>query len=148
MTDDAQPEPADDGVWRALWWGSALPTVAVGAVAVVVSTIVGGMDGFLGAVIGVVTVLAFFGFSLAVMKWTAKSDPMNALGGALLSYVVKIMALALMLVAFRNTTLFDVKSFGFTVLACAAVWLVAELRAFTRAQIPVVNPDRGDSPRL
>ncbi len=125
--------------WRRLWWGSAIPTVIAGAVAVAVAGWVRGLDGVIGAVLGVGLVIGFFGLSLLVMKWTAHSDPMNALGGALLSYVVKILALALMLVVFRDTSLFDVQAFGLTTLACAVVWLIAEMRAFLSAQFTLVS---------
>lgn len=130
--------------WRRLWWGSAIPTLIAGVVAIAVAGWLRGLDGVIGAVLGVSLVIGFFGLSLLVMKWTAHSDPMNALGGALLSYVVKIVALALILVLFRDTTLFDVQSFGMTTLACAVVWLIAEMRAFLSAQFALVSsPEPG-----
>ena len=130
--------------WRRLWWGSAIPTLLAGVVAVAVAGWLRGLDGVIGAVLGVSLVIGFFGLSLLVMKWTAHSDPMNALGGALLSYVVKIVALALILVVFRDTTLFDVQAFGITTLACAVVWLIAEMRAFLSAQFALVSsPEHG-----
>jgi ATP synthase protein I len=143
--------------WRRLWWGSAIPTVIAGVVAVAVAGWLRGPDGVIGAVLGVGLVIGFFGLSLLVMKWTAHSDPMNALGGALLSYVVKILALALILVVFRDTSLFDVQAFGLTILACAVVWLIAEMRAFLSAQFalasspaqaPGADSDEGGQARL
>jgi ATP synthase protein I len=131
----------DEQVFRALWRGSAIPTVLVGALATAAFAIRDGWSGAVGAALGCLVVLLFFGFSLLVMKWTAQTDPMNAFGGALLSYVVKIVALAGVLVAFRDTELFDPRAFGLSILACAATWLVFEVKAFLGAQIPTIRPD-------
>lgn len=135
----------DEQVLRTLWRGAAVPTVIVGAIAVAAFAARDGVDGAIGALLGCLVVLGFFGLSLLVMKWTARTDPMNAFGGAMLSYVVKIVALAGVLLAFRNTTLFDPRAFGLTILACAGVWLVFEVRAFLRAQIPTIQPEKTES---
>jgi ATP synthase protein I len=136
----------DEQVLKALWRGAAVPTTIVGAIAVAAFGARDGVDGAVGALLGCLVVLGFFGLSLLVMKWTARTDPMNAFGGALLSYAIKIVALAGVLLVFRDTTLFDPQAFGLTILACAGVWLIFEVRAFLRAQIPTIQPEKSDRP--
>jgi ATP synthase protein I len=62
---------------------------------------------------------------------------------AMATYLVKILVLAGILVAFHDTTAFDPKAFGWAVLAATVVWLVAEVRLFTTTKVPYVVPDEG-----
>ena len=123
--------------------GAAIPTLAVGVIAAVVAGVVAGGAGVLGALLGVGLVLIFFGLTLLVMRWTADALPGNAFGAAMISYSLKIVVLGVLLVVGRKLTWFDKQSFGLTVLACGVVWLLAEVRAFVRAPIPIIVPESG-----
>jgi ATP synthase protein I len=133
---DAPPD-----TFRVLFRGAAIPTAVVGGVAMAAALLLGrGAGGAAAAALGCLVVIGFFGMSLLVMRWTADSHPVNALGAAMVSYTIKIVALGLVFVLLRQVESFDQQAFGLTVLACALVWLGFEVRAFTRAQLPTVAP--------
>lgn len=125
---------------------AAVPTVAAGGVVLLVATVVAGMDGLVGAVLGVGVVLVFFGFGLVVSRWTAASPPTTVMGLAMMSYLLKITLLALLLVVFRDTSLFATEAFAAAVLVCTVVWLAAEVRAFTTTKMLYVDPADGGDP--
>jgi ATP synthase protein I len=47
------------------------------------------------------------------------------------------------LVVFQNAMLFDRRAFGLSIVVAAVVWMVGEVRAFSRLKILYVEPDRG-----
>jgi ATP synthase protein I len=121
-----------------------IPTVVVGVLAVVVAAFVGGGKAALGAAIGVLVVVVFFTVGLVVVGRASRVSAYAAMNAAILTYLVKIGVLFAFIVAFKNTTLFDTKAFGLTIVVCTLVWTGFEVRGFTRLQILYVDPKDAD----
>ncbi len=111
--------------------------------AVVVAALVGGTDAAVGAGFGVLLVTVSFTVSAVAVLRAARISPALMVQAAMGTYLVKILVLAGILVAFHNTTAFEPKAFGWAVLAATVVWLVAEVRLFSTARVPYVVPDEG-----
>lgn len=121
-----------------------IPTVVVGVLAVVVAAFVGGGTAALGAALGVLVVVVFFTVGLVVVGRASRVSAYAAMNAAILTYLVKIGVLFAFIVAFKDTTLFDTKAFGLTIVVCTLVWTGFEVRGFTRLQILYVDPKDAD----
>ncbi|MFC7790808.1 hypothetical protein [Streptomyces cinereoruber] len=119
---------------------TVVPTAAVGAVATVVSGVVAGGKGALGAVVGTVVVLLFMGIGQLVLQRTAKSFPHLFQAMGLMLYTAQLLVLFIFLALLKNTTLFDFKAFAFTLLAATIVWVAAQARAYMKAKISYIDP--------
>ncbi|MGC4981520.1 hypothetical protein ACLQ18_12885 [Streptomyces sp. DT193] len=120
---------------------AAVPTAAVGAIAAVVSGVVAGGKGALGAVIATLVVILFMGLGLYVLQRTAKSLPHLFQAMGLLLYTAQILLLFIFVAAFKNTSLFNPKSFALTLVVTTLVWIGAQARAHMKAKILYVEPD-------
>ncbi|MGC2997991.1 hypothetical protein ACPF8X_06245 [Streptomyces sp. G35A] len=120
---------------------AAVPTAAVGAVAAVVSGVVAGGKGAVGALVATVVVILFMGVGLYVLQRTAKSLPHLFQAMGLMLYAAQILLLFIFLTAFRDTTLFHPKAFAFTLVAGTLVWIAAQTRAHMKAKILYVEPE-------
>ncbi|WEH15274.1 hypothetical protein [Streptomyces sp. VNUA24] len=120
---------------------AAVPTAAVGAIAAVVSGVVVGGKGALGAVVATVITILFMGIGLYVLQRTAKSLPHLFQMMGLMLYAAQILLLFIFLSAFKNTTLFHPRAFAFTLVATTLVWIAAQTRAHMKAKILYVEPD-------
>ncbi|AJC55966.1 MULTISPECIES: hypothetical protein [Streptomyces] len=120
---------------------AAVPTLAAGAIAVAVSGAIAGATGAIGAVVGTVLVVLVMGAGLAVLQSTAKKLPQLFQMMGLLLYTVQILFVAVFLIAFKDTTLFDTKAFALTLLAATLVWIAAQTRGHMKAKILYVDPD-------
>ncbi|WP_406006728.1 hypothetical protein OG440_11400 [Streptomyces sp. NBC_00637] len=132
---------------------AAVPTVAVGAVAAVVSGVVAGGKGAIGAAVGTVIVIAFMGLGLYVLQRTAKSLPQLFQAMGLMLYAAQILLLFIFMAVFKNTTLFNPRAFAITLVAATVAWIAAQARAHMKAKILYVEPDsasttssKGDKP--
>ncbi|MFG2479250.1 hypothetical protein [Streptomyces fagopyri] len=127
---------------------AAVPTVAVGAIAAVVSGVVASGKGALGAVVATLVVILFMGIGLYVLQRTAKSLPHLFQAMGLLLYTAQILLLFIFVAAFKNTTLFNPKAFAITLVATTLAWIGAQARAHMNAKILYVEPDstKGDKP--
>ncbi len=121
--------------------GAAVPTAVAGAIAVVLCSVLVGLKGFTGALIGSVIVLAFFSATIIVLSRVAQKQPQLLLGYAMLTYLGKILLLGVLMIAFKHTTLFHFRAFGFTMLGLTLVWLAAETRAVLKTKIFYADPD-------
>ncbi|MER5309216.1 hypothetical protein ABT034_15655 [Streptomyces sp. NPDC002773] len=119
---------------------TAVPTAAVGAVATVISGVVAGGKGAIGAVVGTLVVLLFMGIGQLVLQRTAKSFPHLFQAMGLMLYVAQLLVLFTFLALLKNTTLFDFKAFAFTLLAATVVWVAAQARAYMKAKITYIDP--------
>ncbi|MET9683982.1 hypothetical protein [Streptomyces coeruleorubidus] len=120
---------------------AAVPTAAVGAVAAVISGVVGGGKGAIGAVAATLVVILFMGIGLYVLQRTAKSLPHLFQAMGLMLYAAQILLLFVFVAAFKNTTLFDPKVFAITLVAGTLTWIAAQARAHMKAKILYVEPD-------
>jgi ATP synthase protein I len=122
----------------------AVPTALAGAVAAAVSTVLAGGKGAVGAAAGAAVVILFMGIGLVVLQGTAKSLPHLFQAMGLLLYTTQILLLAVVLMIFKDTTLFNTKAFGFSLLAAALVWVAAQARSHMKAKILYVDPASSD----
>lgn len=135
-----------DDPYVAMLRGPLVPTAAVAVAAAVVATLVSGASGLAGSVLASVVTVAFFATSLLVMSRTARAAPHNVMAVALLTYVTKVGLLGLLLVLLIDATWLSGTAFALTALACVAVWLPFEIRAYSRARLFVVEPRPQDRP--
>jgi ATP synthase protein I len=109
------------------------------AAALVLGGVLRGTPGLVGALIGAVLGLAAGLVTTLVMRGTARTSPAGVMIGAMTSLAGKILLLMLFLVAFRGTTLFDNRVFGFTLMAVTLGWIAGEVIGFVRAKAPVLD---------
>jgi hypothetical protein len=127
---------------------SALPTVAVSLVAVVVAAIAGGARPAWSAALGAGMVIVFFSLSLLVMQRTAGWQPTAVMSVVLATYTAKIVALGVAMILLRDASWLSGQALALTVIACTIVWLAFEMRAFTRLRVLVSSsPMPSDAPR-
>jgi ATP synthase protein I len=127
----------------------AVPTAAVGAIAVVVSAALAGGKGALGAVIGTALVIVLMGLGLVALERTAKSLPHLFQMMGLLLYAAQLLLMVVFIALFKDATFFNPKAFAFTLLATTLVWIAAQTRAHMKAKILYVEPEseKGDKPQ-
>ncbi|MFC4030870.1 hypothetical protein ACFO3J_05225 [Streptomyces polygonati] len=118
-----------------------VPTAAAGAIATVVSGAMAGGKGAIGAAAGTLVVIAFMAIGMVVLQRTAKTYPSLFQMMGLALYTVQILLLAIVLAAFRDTSLFNTRAFAFSLLAAALVWIAAQARAHMKAKILYVEPE-------
>ncbi|MGW5846636.1 hypothetical protein ACWFQ8_01505 [Streptomyces sp. NPDC055254] len=127
---------------------AAVPTAVAGALAAVISVLVVGGKGAIGAVVATLVVILFMGIGFVVLQRTAKSLPHLFQAMGLMLYTAQILLLFVFVAAFKNTTLFHPKAFAVTLVATTLVWIGAQTRAHMKAKILYVEPDsmKGDKP--
>ena len=125
---------------RVVRWSIALTSV-VAAVAVVICALLGGAKGVYGSLIGVGVVAVFFGISILAVGRAARVSPIAMMVTALGSFVVKIVAFMIVLIAIGKSTAFNGRMLGFTALACILAWSAAQAVTAMRMQTLYVEPD-------
>ncbi|MGW2824162.1 hypothetical protein ACWC24_24675 [Streptomyces sp. NPDC001443] len=130
---------------------AAVPTAAVGAIAAVVSGVVAGGKGAVGAIVATLIVILFMGIGLYVLQRTARSLPHLFQAMGLMLYAAQILLLFIFVAAFKHTTLFNPRAFALTLVAGTLTWIAAQTRAHMKSKILYVEPDsttssKGDGP--
>lgn len=125
---------------RVVRWSIALTSV-VAAVAVLLCAVLGGAKGTYGALIGVGVVTVFFGISIVVVGWAAKIGPMAMMAAALGSFLVKVVAFMIVLVAIGHSTAFNGRMLGFTALACILAWSASQVITSVKLKMLYVEPN-------
>ena len=120
---------------------SALVTSAVAAVMMLISVLVGGSKGAIGAGIAIVVVAAFFGLSVVALSWAAKSGPQAMMLAGLGTYVFKILVLLLLVGRYQDSTAFNAWLFGLTAIVLVLVYDIALAVTFSRTKMLYVEPD-------
>jgi ATP synthase protein I len=120
---------------------SATVTAAVATVMVVLSAVLGGHKGLIGAAIAVVVVAGFFGLSVLALSRAAKISPQAMMLAGLGTYFVKILVLLFLVGQFQNTTAFDTWVFALTVIVLALVYDAALAVSWQRTKMLYVEPD-------
>jgi ATP synthase protein I len=122
---------------------SALVTAVTAVIMAAVSLGVGGGKGLLGAVLGVALVAIFFAISVFAVGRAARISPQAMMITAMVTYIVKILALLVFVAALGSTTVFNARLFGLTALACVLTWCLAQVVWSMRLKFLYVEP-RGD----
>ncbi|MGW2572349.1 hypothetical protein [Streptomyces sp. NPDC001537] len=120
---------------------TAVPTAAVGAIAVAVSAAVAGGKGALGAAVGTVLAILFMGIGLYVLQWTAKTLPQLFQAMGLMLYAAQLLLLLIFVAVFKDTTLFNAKTFAVSLIVATVVWMAAQARAHMKAKLFYIDPD-------
>jgi len=121
---------------------SAMLTAPVALLMIVLGGVLGGSKGLLGAIIGVGLVIAFFGISALVVSRAARVNPQAMMAAAVGTFLVKIIVLIILLGSFQNSTAFNDKLFGLTVIVCVLAYSAAQMISSIRLKMPYVEPDR------
>ena len=116
-------------------------TAVAAAIMVAVSAAVVGVKGLIGALIGVAIVTVFFGISVVVVGWAARISPPAMMLAAMITYLVKIVALAIVLSALNGTTAFSTRALGFTAIGCILVWSATQVITTIKLKMLYVEPD-------
>ncbi|WP_371499164.1 hypothetical protein OG871_24070 [Kitasatospora sp. NBC_00374] len=124
--------------------GAAIPTAVAGVVAIAISTALVGTKGLLGALFATLLVMAFFSFGQVALDRLTRNNPHILMAAALLVYTTQILLVGIVLAVFKNTTLFDTKVFGFTLLGCALIWTGFQVRGAVKAKIYYVQSDESE----
>jgi ATP synthase protein I len=119
---------------------SAVPTAAVGVLSAVIGSLAGGGKGALGAVLALAMVTVFFAISTYAVGRAARVNPQAMMITALTTFMVKILALAVITAQFRDTTLFNGRVFGFTAIVCVLTWCATQVRALVKSKVLYVDP--------
>ena len=120
---------------------SAAITAVVAAVCVAVCAALGGLKGLYGSLIGVAIVTAFFGISVLVVGRAARVSPHVMMAAAMITYVVKIIGFAIVVILLGKSTAFDGRMLGFTAIICILAWTAAEVVTAIKLRLPYVDPD-------
>jgi ATP synthase protein I len=120
---------------------AGLGAAVAGVVVVVISGIIAGSSGAVGAILGTILVIVFFSVGQFVLGAVLKSNPHMALTMALTLYLVKVGVLLLIIILFADTTLFDTKTFAAAILTGTMVWTVVEVWIFGTSKVLYVDPE-------
>jgi ATP synthase protein I len=116
-------------------------TAVAAAVMVAVSAALGGVKGLYGALIGVAIVAVFFGLSVLVVGRAARISPQAMMVAAMVTYVVKIVGLAVVVSILHGMTSFSDRALGFTALGCILVWSAAQVVTAMKVKMLYVEPE-------
>ena len=122
-------------------------TAAAAAIMVAVCAALAGTKGLVGALIGVAIVTAFFGISVLVVGRAARISPQAMMVAAMITYLVKIVALAVIVSAMNGTTAFSTRTAGFVAIACILVWSATQIITTMKLKILYVEPEQSTARR-
>ena len=117
-------------------------TAVAAAIMVAVSAALGGAKGLYGALIGVAIVTVFFGLSVLVVGRAARISPQAMMVAAMVTYVVKIVALAVVVSTLHGMTAFSDRALGFTAIGCILVWSAAQVITAIKIKMLYVEPEQ------
>ena len=125
--------------------GALRPTLVVGALAIVLSTVIQGLPGLAGAVLAQFVVLIYFIVHIFISRISRNLDPMSTMALAMFSYFAKVMvmgAFLLVLTKFTSREVIDRTSFGITALVLTAAWLGGEIKSYLSLKIHLPLPPK------
>jgi ATP synthase protein I len=117
-------------------------TAVAAAVMVAISAALVGVKGLIGALVGVAIVTVFFGISVLVVGWAARISPQAMMVAALVTYLVKIVALAVVVSSLSGTTAFSTRTLGFVAIGCILVWSTTQVITAIKVKMLYVEPDQ------
>jgi len=117
-------------------------TAAAAAVMVAVSATLAGVRGLYGALIGVAIVTVFFGLSVLVVGRAARISPQAMMVAAMVTYLVKIVALAVVVSTLNKMSAFSDRALGLTALGCILVWCGTQAITAIKIKMLYVEPEQ------
>ena len=151
MTDRSQStEPHAGAPFGAMLRGALLPSLVAGLVAVVGVVVWRGTDALAGALIGLVVAIGFFASGMFLLSRLVRSaNPQAFFAVAMSVYLGQVIALLLVIMAFKDATWVDGVALGVVALVVTIVWQGAAMLALRRARVLVYDeprPDPDDAP--
>ncbi|MDQ7804924.1 hypothetical protein Q5425_14360 [Amycolatopsis sp. A133] len=125
---------------RAMTKASLLVTPPAVVLCIALFTILNGLPGFLGSLVGGVLALLASLSTLGLMKFSAGQDPMFVMVIALGGYVVKVVLLFGALTLLKGVTALHPMSLGITMIVAIMLAAAAEFAAFRKTKIPTIIP--------
>ena len=122
-----------------------LATALVAVVVVVVAGALAGVAGVYGALLGSALAIAFFAVTIVAVSVAGRVADELMLPAALGTYLLKVIAIAVLLMLLRDTTAFDHTAFALATVIGACVFMVAELRIALRARTLYVEPGKAQA---
>jgi ATP synthase protein I len=116
-------------------------TALAAAIMVAVSAALVGVKGLIGALIGVAIVTVFFGISVLVVGRAARVSPQAMMVAALVTYLVKIVLLAVVVSSLNGTTAFSTRTLGFVAIGCILVWSATQVVTTMKLKMLYVEPE-------
>ena len=116
-------------------------TAIAAVIMVAVSAAVVGVKGLIGALVGVALVAVFFGISIVVVGRAARISPAAMMLAAIITYLVKIVALAVVVSALNGTTAFSTRDLGFTAIVLILVWSATQVVTTAKLKMLYVEPE-------
>ncbi|MDT0319758.1 hypothetical protein [Streptomyces millisiae] len=126
--------------------GAAIPTAAVGVLAVAIGAAVAAVDGAVGVALGVLLAAFFFGGGLLSLGYVGRRWPELFFGAAFLIYTTQMVLLAAALFLLRDASFLNARAFAIGVVAGTVAWLGGQVRAHVRIKTPYVVPESAGSP--
>jgi len=120
---------------------AAALTAVAAAIMVAVSAALVGVKGLIGALIGVAIVTVFFGISVLVVGRAARVSPGAMMVAALVTYLVKIIALAIIVSNINGATAFSTRTVVFVAIGCILVWSAAQVITAVKVKMLYVEPE-------
>jgi len=117
-------------------------TAIAAVIMVALSAALVGVKGLVGALIGVAIVTVFFGVSVLVVGRAARKSPQAMMVAALVTYLVKIVALAVVVSRLNGTTAFSTRTLGFVAIALILTWSAAQIITAMRVKMLYVDLDQ------
>ena len=117
-------------------------TAVTAAIMVAISAALAGVKGLIGALVGVAIVTVFFGISVLVVSRAARKSPQAMMVAALVTYLVKILALAVIVSSLDGTTAFSARTTGFVAIGCILVWSATQVITAIRLKMLYVEPEQ------
>jgi len=122
-------------------------TAVAAAIMVALSAALVGVKGLVGALIGVAVVTVFFGISVLVVGRAARVSPQAMMVAAMVTYLVKIVLLAVVLSSLNGTTAFSTRTVGFVAIGCILVWSAAQVITAVKVKMLYVEPEQSAARR-
>ena len=116
-------------------------TALAAAIMVAVSAALVGVKGLIGALVGVALVTVFFSISVLVVGRAARVSPQAMMVAAMVTYLVKIVALAVVVSALNGTTAFSTRTLGFVAIGCILVWSATQVITTMKLKMLYVEPE-------
>ncbi len=128
---------------RDLLRGALIPSLAVGVIAIIVSSATQGSSGFMGALLAQLVVVMYFAVHIGVSKISRNLDPMSTMALALFSYFAKFILLGAFLYVLTRMTsreIIDRGAFGITAITLTFTWLGGEIRSYLKLKLHLPLP--------
>lgn len=116
-------------------------TVGVGAVASIVAWPILGAQAAGSLAFGCALIVVFFGISLLVAEWAGRHRASWALPAFLFMYFIKILGMGFLVLFSGLPEWVLAPYFMWGAIGSLVLWQVGEIRAFSRARLPIFNQD-------